>query len=490
MIDRNPRGLVMDLVNSGVYDEDFELVWANKRDEDEPYPPHPDTPNTPNFGENPKPNSETIRLWDSATTTARISTVTSMRITTTTPTTSTQTYQAATDYDTYTDRFISTFSTSTSTYSPSCTSTLSTSISTIYTSTSFPTSSSKSNPKTTITSTNTGNTNATALGQNSPTFYSLPDTEGTITKQQHTSSALAVTVSVTVIVSVVALAIMAFLVRRALGRQRRRNEELRAIGEKPVTGMGAIVNGMGIRRQGNGNGGNGGDPEASWPEMKRNPSISNSETGSERALDARDEKTIRPPSTSTISSGWGDGLSIHSLEMNENEPVQGLGIRPQSRQPPTPYESNNEIVSHGHKTTYPHNPFADPPQPPTYSIPKLSPVLIPSFEIERYRNAYGVTPTGDMIHEYIQSLNANTGRTAPPSLTSELDALERQREMEGGHIGGEIPQPNGSRWSNPFTPRERRGTRAYEEMGGEERSEGKWRDAKSWVRGQVERVKN
>ncbi|RAL58425.1 hypothetical protein DID88_005130 [Monilinia fructigena] len=317
MIDRNPRGLVMDLVNSGVYDEDFELVWANKRDEDEPYPPHPDTPNTPNFGENPKPNSETIRLWDSATT--------------------------------------------------------------------------------------------------------------------HTSSALAVT--------------------KSFGKAKEEKRRVEGDRGEPVTGMGAIVNGMGIRRQGNGNGGNGGDPEASWPEMKRNPSISNSETGSERALDARDEKTIRPPSTSTISSGWGDGLSIHSLEMNENEPVQGLGIRPQSRQPPTPYESNNEIVSHGHKTTYPHNPFADPPQPPTYSIPKLSPVLIPSFEIERYRNAYGVTPTGDMIHEYIQSLNANTGRTAPPSLTSELDALERQREMEGGHIGGEIPQPNGSRWSNPFTRR-------------------------------------
>ncbi|KAB8296680.1 hypothetical protein EYC80_002103 [Monilinia laxa] len=427
MIDRNPRGLVMDLVNSGVYDEDFELVWANKRDEDEPYPSHPDTPNTPNFGEKPKPNSETIRSWDSTTTTASISAVTSMRITTTTSTISTQTYQAATDYDTYTDRFISTFGTSTSTYSPSCTSTLSTS--TIYASTSSPTSSSKSNPIATISSTNTSNTNATALGQNITTFYSLPDTEGTIAKHQHTSSALAVT-------------------------------------------------------------GNGGDPEASWPEMKRNPSISNSETGSERALDGRGEKTMRPPSTSTISSGWGDGLSIHSLEMNENEPVQGLGIRPQTRQPPTSYESNNEIVSHGHETTYPHNPFADPPQSPTSSMPKLSPVLIPSFEIERYCSVYGVTSPGDITREHIQSLNANARRTAPPSLTSELDALERQREMEGGHIGGEIPQPTGSRWSNPFTPRERRGTRAYEEMGGEERSEGKWRDAKSWVRGQVERVKN
>lgn len=58
----------MDLVNSGVYDEDFELVWANKRDEDEPYPPHPDTPNTPNLGGKPKPNPETIRSWDSTTT--------------------------------------------------------------------------------------------------------------------------------------------------------------------------------------------------------------------------------------------------------------------------------------------------------------------------------------------------------------------------------------------------------------------------------------
>ncbi|KAA8568977.1 hypothetical protein EYC84_007948 [Monilinia fructicola] len=411
-----------------------------------------------------------------------------MRITSTTSTTATQTYQAATDYNTYTDSFISSFSTSTSTYSPSSTSTFTTS--TIYASTSSPTSTSKSIPKTTITSINTSNINATALGQNSPTFYSLPDTEGTITKHQHTSSALAVTVSVTVIVSVVALAIMAFLVRRALGRQKRRNEELMAMGEKPVTGMGAIANGMGIRRHGNGNGGNGGDPEASWPEMKRNPSISNSESGSERALDRRDEKTIRPPSTSTISSGWGDGLSIHSIEMNENEPVQGLGIRPQTRQPPTPYETNNEIVSNDHETTYPHNPFADPPRSPTSSLPKLSPVLIPSFEIERWRNVNGVTSPGDMTRDYLQSLNANVRRTAPPSLTSELDALERQREMEGGHIGGEIPQPTGSRWSNPFTARERRGTRAYEEMGGEERSEGKWRDAKSWVRGQVERVKN
>ncbi|KAF7872088.1 uncharacterized protein EAF02_009193 [Botrytis sinoallii] len=34
MINHNSRGLVGDLVDAGVYEEDFELVWANKRDED------------------------------------------------------------------------------------------------------------------------------------------------------------------------------------------------------------------------------------------------------------------------------------------------------------------------------------------------------------------------------------------------------------------------------------------------------------------------
>lgn len=49
----------MDLVDAGVYEKDFELVWANERDDDESSPPN--TPKTPNTPDKPKPKSS-LRL--------------------------------------------------------------------------------------------------------------------------------------------------------------------------------------------------------------------------------------------------------------------------------------------------------------------------------------------------------------------------------------------------------------------------------------------
>lgn len=58
----------MDLVKSGVYDEDFELVWANKRDDDG-YSPS-DTPNPPiPPPDEPKPKSQTQYISSFASTT-------------------------------------------------------------------------------------------------------------------------------------------------------------------------------------------------------------------------------------------------------------------------------------------------------------------------------------------------------------------------------------------------------------------------------------
>lgn len=62
-----------DLVDAGVYEEDFELVWANKRDEDghdsEPSiqtPPSPPSP--PNTPKDPKPALQSTSTGDSTST--------------------------------------------------------------------------------------------------------------------------------------------------------------------------------------------------------------------------------------------------------------------------------------------------------------------------------------------------------------------------------------------------------------------------------------
>lgn len=58
----------MDLVKSGVYDEDFELVWANKRDDDGHSPS--DTPNPPiPPPDEPKPKPQTQYISSVASTT-------------------------------------------------------------------------------------------------------------------------------------------------------------------------------------------------------------------------------------------------------------------------------------------------------------------------------------------------------------------------------------------------------------------------------------
>lgn len=73
MVNHNSRGLVRDLVDAGVYEEDFELVWANKRDEHEhdnepsvETPPSPPSP--PNPPTNPKPALQSTSTGDSTST--------------------------------------------------------------------------------------------------------------------------------------------------------------------------------------------------------------------------------------------------------------------------------------------------------------------------------------------------------------------------------------------------------------------------------------
>ncbi|KAJ8069397.1 hypothetical protein OCU04_003051 [Sclerotinia nivalis] len=490
MANHNSRGLVMDLVDAGVYEKDFELVWANKRDvdggDDEPSSPYtPSAPNASSTIDKPITKPQCTSSCDSTSTTAEISTVTSMSIITTSAITTTsssptQIFQDASDSST------SMSSISSSSCFPSSTSSISTP--TMDALTSSPTSTSKLSPNTTIMSTTTSFMNATALSENNSTISPLSDTQGTFTKHEHTSSALAVIVSVTVIVGLIALAVVAFLVRRALRKQSRRNEELEERGEKPVTGLEAFVTGMGIRK--NGNGSTGGDAETPHPEMTRNPSVSTSEVGNEATLDRAEMETVR--ARSTISSGWGDGLSIHSLELNENEPVQGLSIRPQTRSPPSRNEYDSDINSYYETTKYGHDPFADPePEIGNLNmVPAFEPINLPNFDFDKYRSDTNPTSPGDLTRDYLRNKNAILNGRREPSVTSETDILERQREMEGGDVGGVTEQPRAGRWSNPFTAREKRGTRAYEEMGGEERREGRWRDARSWVRGQVERVKD
>ncbi|KAF7862607.1 hypothetical protein EAF04_007480 [Stromatinia cepivora] len=490
MVNHNSRGLVMDLVDAGVYEKDFELVWANKRNvdggDDEPSSPY--TPNASNASsaiDKPITKPQSTSSCDSTSTTAEISTVTSMSIITTsaittTSSTPTQIFQDASDSSTSMSSILS------SSCLPSSTSSISTP--TMYASTSSPTSTSKSSPNTTITNTTTSIINAITLSEHNSTISPLLDTQGTFTKHEHTSSALAVTVSVAVIVSLIALAIVAFLVRRTLRKQSRRNEELEERGEKPVTGVEASVTGMGIRK--NGNGGSEGDIEAPRPEMTRNPSVSTPEAGNEATLETAEMEIVR--ARSTISSGWGDGLSIHSLELNENEPVQGLSIRPQTRPPPSRNEYDSDINSYYETTKYGHDPFADPVPEigDSNMVTAFEPINLPNCDFDKYRSDTNPTSPGDLTRDYIRNKNAILNRRREPSITSETDILERQQEMEGGDIGGVTEQPRAGRWSNPFTAREKRGTRAYEEMGGEERREGRWRDARSWVRGQVERVKD
>ncbi|CAD6443837.1 31f47c82-d44c-41e1-bfb9-bc3c6f419792 [Sclerotinia trifoliorum] len=487
MVNHNSRGLVMDLVDAGVYEKDFELVWANKRNvdggDDESSSPY--TPNTPDASspiDKPITKSEYTGCCDSTSTTAASSTVTSMSIVTTSAITATSPIHTQTFQDA-SDRSTSMTSISSSSCFPSSTSSISTP--TMDALTSSPTSTSNLSPNPTTASTTTSIMNATALNENSSTFSPLPDTQGTFTKHEHTSSALAVIVSVTVVVSLIALAVVAFLVRRKLRKQSKRNEELEERGEKPVTGVEA---GMGIRK--NENGGSGGDTEAPRPEMKRNPSVSVSEAGNEATLDRAEMETVR--ARSTISSGWGDGLSIHSLELNESEPVQGLSIRPQTRSPPGRNEYDSDINSYYEATKHGHDPFADPePENGNLNmVPGFQPINLRNLDFDKYRSDTNPTSPGDLTRDYLRNKNAILSGRREPSVTSETDILERQREMEGGDSGEITEQPRAGRWSNPFTAREKRGTRAYEEMGGEERREGRWRDARSWVKGQVERVKD
>lgn len=480
----------MDLVDAGVYEKDFELVWANKRNvdggDDEPsssYTPY--TPDASSAIDKPITKPESTGCCDSTSTTPELSTVTPMTIITTSAITATSSIPAQTFQDA-SDRSTLMSSISSSTCFPSSTSSISTP--TMDALTSSPTSTSKLSPNTTITSTATSTMNATTLSENNSTFSPLSDTQGTFTKHEHTSSTLAVTVSVTVIVSLIALGVVAFLVRRTLRKQSRRNEELEERGEKPNTGLEAFVTGMGIRKSENG--GSGGDTEAPRPEMKRNPSVSTSEVGNEATLDRAEMETVR--ARSTVSSGWGDGLSIHSLELNENEPVQGLSIRPQTRSPPSRNEYDSDINSYYETSKYGHDPFADPePEIGNVNVvPGFQPINLPNLDFDRYRGDTNPTSPGDLTRDYLRNKNAILSGRREPSVTSETDILERQREMEGADSGEITEQPRTGRWSNPFTAREKRGTRAYEEMGGEERREGRWRDARSWVKGQVERVKD
>ncbi|KAF7909432.1 uncharacterized protein EAF01_003150 [Botrytis porri] len=509
MINHNSRGLVGDLVDAGVYEEDFELVWANKRDEDahdnEPSiqtPPSPPSP--PNPPANPEPELQSTSTSDSTSTTAKMTTETSTSIATASATpTATLILQTAASVSSPSTLSIST---SASSSEPS-----STSITSVYTPTS-----SKSSPETTITSTTTSMLNATALTAHNPTISPLSNDPDTTKEHQHTSSALAVTVSVTVIVSLLVLAVMSFLVRRRILRQRKRGNVLKDIGEKPNPGMEAWA-GVIPRAKGNGmrnsvfsgirsNGiRNSIFPQAPRPALIRNSSVSTA--GTARDLDRYEketgEGTVRAPST--MSLDWGDGVSIHSLETTDSEQPQGLGVRPQRKMSLIQDSEENDIesgdgsqgiLSYYANMKYHRNPFADP-EPNLNMDTSFSSIQLPNFEFDTWGDDTNrlsrINPQspGDLTRDNSRKNTLSSLR--PTSFLSETDTLESQKAMARASFGGALGHLGTARWSNPFSAKEKRGTRGYEEMGElerEERGEGKWKDKLSWVKGQVDRVKN
>ncbi|TGO26333.1 hypothetical protein BPAE_0061g00050 [Botrytis paeoniae] len=528
MINHNSRGLVGDLVDAGVYEEDFELVWANKRDEDghdnEPSiqtPPNPPSP--PNPPKDPKPALQSTSTGDSTSTTATMTTETSTSIATasTTPT-ATLILQTAASVSSSSTLSISTPASSSE---PSSTSTTS-----IYAPTSSPASSSRSSPEATITSTTTSMLNATALTAHNPTISPLSNDQDTTKEHQHTSSALAVTVSVTVIVSVLVLAVMAFLVRRRILRQRKRGDELKDIAEKSNPGMEAwagviprakgngirnsvfpSIRGNGIRNsvfsgiRGNGIR-NSIFPQAPRPALIRNSSVSTA--GTMRDMERYEKETGEGASTvrapSTMSLDWGDGVSIHSLETTDSEQPQGLGVRPQRRMSLIQDSEENDIesgdgsqgiLSYYANMKYHRNPFADP-EPNLNMDTSFSSIQLPNFEFDTWGDDTNrlsrINPQspGDLTRDNSRKNTSSSLR--PTSFLSETDTLESQKAMARASFGGALGHLGSARWSNPFSAKEKRGTRGYEEMGElerEERGEGKWKDKLSWVKGQVDRVK-
>ncbi|KAF7955670.1 hypothetical protein EAE96_004596 [Botrytis aclada] len=526
MINHNSRGLVGDLVDAGVYEEDFELVWANKRDEDgqdnEPSvqtPPSPPSP--PNPPKDPKPALQSTSTGDSTSTTAKMTTEISTSVTTPSATpTATLILQTAASVSPSSTLSISTPASSSE---PS-----STSITSIYAPASSPASSSKSSPETTITSTTTSMLNATALTAHNPTISPLSNDQDTTKEHQHTSSALAVTVGVTVIVSVLVLAVMSFLVRRRILRQRKRGDVLKDIGEKSAPGMEAwagviprakgngirnsvfpSIRGNGIRNsvfsgiRGNGIR-NSIFPQAPRPALLRNSSVSTAGTDLERyEKETGEGTTIRAPST--MSLDWGDGVSIHSLETTDSEQPQGLGVRPQRRMSLIQDSEENDIesgdgsqgiLSYYANMKYHRNPFADP-EPNLNMDTSFSSIQLPNFEFDTWGDDTNrlsrINPQspGDLTRENSRKNTPSSLR--PTSFLSETDTLESQKAMARASFGGALGHLGSARWSNPFSAKEKRGTRGYEEMGElerEERGEGKWKDKLSWVKGQVDRVKN
>ncbi|KAF7899984.1 hypothetical protein EAF00_004320 [Botryotinia globosa] len=508
MINHNSRGLVEDLVDAGVYEEGFELVWANKRGEDgHDNEPSIQTPPSP-----PSPPKDPKPALQSTSTTATMTTETSTSIATvsTTPT-ATLILQTAASVSSSSTLSISTPASSSE---PS-----STSITSIYVPASSPASSSRPSPETTITSTTTSMLNATALTAHNPTISPLSNDQDTTKEHQHTSSALAVTVSVTVIVSLLVLAVMAFLVRRRILRQRKRGDLLKDLGEKSNAGMEAWAGviprakGSGIRRNSvfpsiRGNGiRNSIFPQAPRPALIRNSSVSTA--GTARDMERHEKETgegvltIRAPST--MSLDWGDGVSIHSLETTDSEQPQGLGVRPQRRMSLIQDSEENDIesgdgsqgiLSYYANMKYHRNPFADP-EPNLNMDTSFSSIQLPNFEFDTWGDNTNrlskINPQspGDLTRDNARKNTLNSLR--PTSFLSETDTLESQKAMARASFGGALGHLGSARWSNPFSAKEKRGTRGYEEMGElerEERGEGKWKDKLSWVKGQVDRVKN
>ncbi|KAF7921740.1 hypothetical protein BELL_1034g00030 [Botrytis elliptica] len=507
MINHNSRGLVGDLVDAGVYEEDFELVWANKRDEDghDNEPSIQTPPGPPSPPKDPKPALQSTSTGDSISTTATMTTETSTSITTASATpTATLILQTAASVSSSSMLSISTPASSSE---PS-----STSITSIYAPASSPTPSSRSSPETTITSTTTSMLNATALTAHNPTISPLSNDQDTTKEHQHTSSALAVTVSVTVIVSLLVLAVMAFLVRRRILRQRKRGDVLKDIGEKSNPGMEAWAGviprakGSGIRNsvfsgiRGNGIR-NSIFPQAPRPALIRNSSVSTA--GTVRDMERYEKETGEGASTirapSTMSLDWGDGVSIHSLETTDSEQPQGLGVRPQSRMSLIQDSEENDIesgdgsqgiLSYYANMKYHRNPFADP-EPNLNMDTSFSSIQLPNFEFDTWGD--DTNRLSKINPQSPGDLTRDNSRKITPSFLSETDTLESQKAMARASFGGALGHLGSARWSNPFSAKEKRGTRGYEEMGElerEERGEGKWKDKLSWVKGQVDRVKN
>ncbi|KAF5877258.1 uncharacterized protein Bfra_001624 [Botrytis fragariae] len=516
MINHNSRGLVGDLVDAGVYEEDFELVWANKRDEDgHDNEPSIQTPQilqvlqTLQRIQSQHYNPQVLVIRQTATATMTTETSTSIATASATPT-ATLILQTAASVSSSSTLSISTPASSSE---PS-----STSITSIYVPTSSPASSSRSSPETTITSTTTSMLNATALTAHNPTISPLSNDQDTTKEHQHTSSALAVTVSVTVIVSLLVLAVMAFLVRRRILRQRKRGDELKDMGEKSNPGMEAWAGviprakGNGIRNsvfsgiRGNGIR-NSIFPQAPRPALIRNSSVSTA--GTVRDLERYEKETGEGASTirapSTMSLDWGDGVSIHSLETTDSEQPQGLGVRPQRRMSLIQDSEENDIdsgdgsqgiLSYYANMKYHRNPFADP-EPNLNMDTSFSSIQLPNFEFDTWGDDTNrlsrINPQspGDLTRDNSRKITSSSLR--PTSFLSETDTLESQKAMARASFGGALGHLGSARWSNPFSAKEKRGTRGYEEMGEmerEERGEGKWKDKLSWVKGQVDRVKN